>query len=374
MIFLPGSGSQGRWGGRGGGRGFTLIELLVVVAVIALLIGILLPALGAARNEGRAMVGASNQRQVAQAVATYIADEQFFPPSYVYGGSTEGQAWKVADQIVGDFGGHPVNKQFGYVHWSTMLFDVQALHIEAFQAPILPDGGAPPTNPGKNPDDWLPSQRDDAGNTIDSTPAQFPEDRQAKRVAFSGNDAIFPRNKFVRPVGSTQPVRLNQLVRIGRVTDEARTILAAEISGAGEYRAIGKVDGSGSNGPITIKSHRPITPFVPAGGYGGASQWPDVYSVPITGSSEYKFFYPETTLYTQMEQARLDPEAGILDKVPPLALGQHYSGSRANFVFIDGHVERLKPQETFDRHLWGDHFYSLSGPNRVYRGPWTEAD
>lgn len=53
---------------------FTLIELLVVISIIAMLISILLPALGRARDQSRAIVCASNLRQVGLAHTMYQND------------------------------------------------------------------------------------------------------------------------------------------------------------------------------------------------------------------------------------------------------------------------------------------------------------
>jgi prepilin-type N-terminal cleavage/methylation domain-containing protein/prepilin-type processing-associated H-X9-DG protein len=55
-------------------KAFTLIELLVVISVIALLMAILIPALGAARSESRALACKSNLRQLLLAGIGYATE------------------------------------------------------------------------------------------------------------------------------------------------------------------------------------------------------------------------------------------------------------------------------------------------------------
>ncbi|MGD9689231.1 MAG: type II secretion system protein [Phycisphaerales bacterium] len=325
-------------------RGFTLIELLVVIAIIALLVGILLPSLAGARKEARAIKCATNARSVVQAVVSYTADyKDLIPPAYVYGAEQTGTAWNIAAQQGEDFLGPE-----GYVHWSGFLFDQSSaagqgsggLPQEAFTCPDVPMGGAPSTNPGP-----------DAGLENGQQPANAQAwDRQAQRMAYAGNAAIFCRNKFS---GGTR--RLNRLVKAGEVQLPSKTITVCEyLVWNGTWQ--GLMSGS------TMKSHRPITPFV------GGSTGQDVYSEPTLGSVP-RYFYPNwrNNIYPN---ERLGPGM-IQDPNTNLnAVGRHHPGTGigggnfggiANFAFLDGHVERLHVIDTIEKRLWGDKFYSITG-------------
>lgn len=325
-------------------RGFTLIELLVVIAVIALLVGLLLPALGGARASARATACAVNARSVAQGVAFYNSDTEYFPPSYVYADSQTGMTWVKEQQL--DSNPNPAN---GYIHWSAALLgDGDKVPEDAFECPAAPKGGAPATNPGQNPDDWESWQQNDLGQGPPGGPT--PDDRQARRMAYTGNAAIFPRNKF-----NITAVRRNQLVRDARVTFPSRTILATEfLHLAGDWQTI--ADGAES------KSHRPITPFV------GGSSGTNVYQEPDTGNVP-RFFYPNSNEIYPKDQLG----AGMIRDGNTIlnAVGRTHPnkdkriGGGANFSFIDGHVESMNVLESVERKLWGDKFYSLTGRNTL---------
>jgi len=63
-------------------RAFTLVELLVVIGIMALLISILLPSIVRARKQARALVCASNIRQIGVSLFAYAAENKGkFPPN-----------------------------------------------------------------------------------------------------------------------------------------------------------------------------------------------------------------------------------------------------------------------------------------------------
>jgi prepilin-type N-terminal cleavage/methylation domain-containing protein/prepilin-type processing-associated H-X9-DG protein len=340
-------------------EGFTLIELLVVVAIIALLIGILLPALGKAREQGRAITCANNIRQVGVAAAAYLAENDgVYPVSYVYGSQLEGGAWREQDQRLAN-----PNPSNGYVHWSYALFSGDETGIDAFKCPAAWNGGAPRTNPGQNPDHWEQGQQDDLGNDRNSS-ADHPEDRQMPRVAYTANGAIIPRNKF-----NTTEIRKNRFVKSAWLANPAGIILACEFLSTPQWTSLKSTNSEDGGTVGVIKAHRPIMPFL------GRGAGRDIYSEPTSGTQPRYEYPPISSLFQDVEGDAISNPATELN-----AVGRHHAGGdfrtsgtvrikgTSNFLFADGHVERLSVVETINRRLWGEKVYSITGNNtEVFR-------
>ena len=336
--------SRQRGSARWVGSGFTLIELLVVIAIIALLIGILLPSLGKARASARMIKCGVGQRSVVQGISSYLINgKQYFPPHYVYGSDETSINWRVDQQATTN-----PNPNNGYVHWSYMLFSDGSVSEDAFKCPSMFNGGAPATNPGSMEKDWEMGQVNELGG---GPGAQTPTDRQVKRIAYTGNAAIFPRNKFFESPGS----RKNQFVKDSDIQFSSNTILVTEFNPNRNYEAI-----QASNGESLFKSHRPITPFI------GLSSGVNVYAEPTNYRPEGRFVYP------RMDDilAEGDVPTGAIDEASTTtlnAIGRHHPGSKsakggtANFAFVDGHVESTTVEATVEKQRWGDKFWSITG-------------
>jgi prepilin-type N-terminal cleavage/methylation domain-containing protein/prepilin-type processing-associated H-X9-DG protein len=356
--------------GRFDARAFTLIELLVVIAIIALLIGILLPSLGKARAEGRAVVCASNIRSIGVAVQGYTIANRTYPASYLYASEKTGFRWKLDQQ----FGTDPEN---GYIHWSYMLLNDGGVPENAFTCPSVPGKGAPRTNFDKDRIEDFEADQQRPSTTLPDV-----VDRQARRIAFGGNDAIFPRNKFWPEPQAGKPQRRNRFVNPSEIDGSpgggSKTILATEFAYSNRWgwRTIGTTPdnedtSAGETGPWNSKAHRPITPFVAISGS-------DIYNQPNLGTGRPRYRYQSTDVKSEwgtnemVATEKLYP--GVITSKGNSggvnAAGRQHGGDpqygSANFLFVDGHVERLSYIDTIEKRMWGDRFYSMSGDNRVY--------
>lgn len=322
---------------------FTLIELLVVIAIIALLISVLLPALSQARKVGQAVKCAANLRDIGGAMSGYLSEwSGVYPPSYIYPSDPAGNY---------DFYNQDDSHPFGYIHWSWYLYNRGTVDDKTFMCPSYSKGGAPRTNPGPG-GDWELDQVDQNGT---GAPGDV-TDSQARRLAYAGNAAIFPRNKFTELLSGGE--RVNIFTSDGKIGDTGKTILITE------YAANWRVTAVGEGGGLVSKAHRSINPFTHLS----------------TGSDEYGagletpgFTYGNGPNYGLLPKRNFEEGTGFLD-TPGItetnAVGRHHTGGdklggTANFLYADSHVEKKAVLTTVKNWEWGTRYYSISGHNKV---------
>jgi prepilin-type processing-associated H-X9-DG protein len=304
--------------------GFSIVELLVVIGVIGVLITLLLPTLSAARQDAKQIACEANLRSIGQGLVVYETENDgLIPASYSYHG-----------QIV--VNGVQQFTQLGYVHWSYFLYGRGSVGANAYLCPELDGGGLPPTN--TTDANRLPGQVNDTPGALDD---------QAPRVAYTLNEALSPRNKFV--LGFQGAVRIYHLIRASSVPHSSRTILATEWAPTGA-----RFPGPTLTGGFYIYSHRPVHGFV------GLDGTLDMFQLkPGTG-------------YRRVTAADLDPDpASASDSGTRLDwVGRnhgHVAGypdqGRTNFLYLDGHVECKTIYQTLSPFEWGDKFYTLDPNN-----------
>lgn len=117
------------------GKNFTLIELLIVIAIIAILAALLLPALNKARDKGKMIRCASNQKQIGTALHMYAQDFGDIVTLYIARGSNPVTYAALLSNKLREFYG--LNPYYGL---NTNYLD----SLDVFTCPsILPFGPAP---------------------------------------------------------------------------------------------------------------------------------------------------------------------------------------------------------------------------------------
>jgi prepilin-type N-terminal cleavage/methylation domain-containing protein len=132
MWILRRTKCSNRRGSRGPTRGaFTLIELLVVVAIIALLMSILLPSLRSAREAARAVVCGQQERDVANGMGSYFAENEDWIP----GCNTSGVRTRAAVGVPGALNNSdmPVQSFDWFTPIMSMNTEMKSVRAERFK-------------------------------------------------------------------------------------------------------------------------------------------------------------------------------------------------------------------------------------------------
>jgi prepilin-type processing-associated H-X9-DG protein len=294
--------------------------------------------------------------------------DETFPPAYFYAGMT-----------INGGNQQPTYAQNGYVNWSAFLYSNQfdpneqsryqsAQGWDMFQCPSVENGGLPPTDT-LTPDPGQPCDNSPAGST--STPPWLGNDYQAPRLAYTVNEALCPRNKYVP--GFQGAIRTYRFVKCTEVKKSSQTILATEWFGGPWQVTAAAGDNPASSSlppPGVCKSHRPVSAFV---GEGGGQGILNLDQLPTPGGG----FGAAGFLFRRAQASDLlnDPSANTMPQSQCRLdwVGRNHGPLRydaggfnlktTNFLYVDGHVETKSIRDTLSPVFeWGDTMYSLN-PN-----------
>jgi prepilin-type N-terminal cleavage/methylation domain-containing protein/prepilin-type processing-associated H-X9-DG protein len=135
---------------RYGSAAFTLIELLVVMAILGVLAALLLPALGRAKESGRAAACLSNLRQLGVALQLYVQDNNNRLPYMRDKSLTTSNELPSPDMVLSNYLGNlrvlrcPSDKQQVFettgssYYWNNLLNGQDADHLSAFGIAFAP--------------------------------------------------------------------------------------------------------------------------------------------------------------------------------------------------------------------------------------------
>jgi prepilin-type N-terminal cleavage/methylation domain-containing protein/prepilin-type processing-associated H-X9-DG protein len=272
---------------RGTTKGFTLIELLVVIAIIAILAAILFPVFAQAREKARQITCVSNLKQMGLAVLQYNQDydENYYPTV------TEREAPNPPATVpVADYAQY-------YLQFSIRgELDPYVPGIQNNNTDTIfhcPDGAtwaAPITGEtvAAGGTYWL---SDYGFNFNEALCTSAPAGSVPYQADYAGAGTINMTNYGV-----------NSSTPLATITNPDTLILAADAARPG----------ADSAGGIATGDDGLLTP----------------------GVSSRGGLYPQPWLFYSIKQAAPAP--------------RHVSGQLANFLFSDGHVKSMEPNQTFD--------------------------
>jgi prepilin-type processing-associated H-X9-DG protein len=283
----------------------------------------------------------------------YLASNKLtYPAAYVYTPPPSGWNGR-ADEYT--------DPTYGYTHWSSFLLAASSgsTSAAAFTCPSVYNNGLPPTDPMPGLGDY--GQIFDPANTTNTPDVQVP------RCAYTLNEAVCTRNKFVtfdqpNPIrDSAQSIQYaEQYVRTSRITDSSTTILATEFWGDWHF----VVD---PNNITVCKSHRTVSG----------------YQQLLNGGTDLvaglQFFSASAPSHQRVTSVSNPPPALTTPGAPPSNslgwVGRNHGVQRhdslghdlrkTNFLYCDGHVETKVIEDTLNPFQWGDPYRIWSVPGAV---------